>query len=159
MMVSSMKAHLLEEISWGCIGILPLIRKKLLSVDAFSVSPFPLSSNNYHALFLLHERGHSTVSELSRELKISRPNMTPVLDKLVKYDLVSRRSSKEDRRVVKVEITEEGNDLVRKITERSALEIRERVSSLPEKDLERMCGCLHELKTILFKLDHSGEIK
>ncbi|MFB5762833.1 MarR family transcriptional regulator [Paenibacillus medicaginis] len=120
-------------------------------------SSLPLSNSNYHVLFLLHEMRCSTVSELSRQLNISRPNMTPVLDKLVKYDLVFRKASETDRRVVEVEITRQGDDLVQELGERFALGIRERLSTLSEKDLQRMCSCLDELKTILLKLDHSDE--
>ncbi|WP_355316390.1 MarR family winged helix-turn-helix transcriptional regulator [Paenibacillus jiagnxiensis] len=102
---------------------------------------------------------HSTVSELSKQLNISRPNMTPLLDKLVKYELVSRKPSETDRRVVEVEITRQGDELVREIGERLMLDIRERLSGLPEKDLVQMCSCLNELKTILLKLDHVDEVK
>lgn len=159
MMVNGMKSHLLESISEGLLGLFPLIRKKLMKGAPVPSSSLPLSNSNYHVLFLMHEMRHSTVSELSKQLNISRPNMTPLLDKLVKYDLVSRKPSETDRRVVEVEITRQGDELVREIGERLMLEIRERLARLQEKDLERMYSCLNELKTILLKLDQMDEEK
>ncbi|MDP4098885.1 MarR family transcriptional regulator [Paenibacillus sp. P96] len=151
-----MKPHLLNNISQGLLGLFPLVRKKL-APSPINDSSLPLSNSNYHALFLLHEMRHSTVSELSRQLNISRPNMTPLLDKLVKYDLVSRKTGETDRRVVEVEITPQGDELVQELGKRMALQIKEKLSNLSEADLMRMNKCLDELKCILLKVDHPAE--
>lgn len=44
-------------------------------------------------LLLLHENGTLAVSEIGKRLAISRPNMTPLLNKLIQEELIERHYS------------------------------------------------------------------
>jgi DNA-binding MarR family transcriptional regulator len=52
--------------------------------------------------------GHATVAELSRWLQVDAGAMTRLLDRLEKKGLCKRVRSTEDRRVVQIELTPEG---------------------------------------------------
>lgn len=48
------------------------------------------------------------VSEISKQLKVTMPSVTPILNKLEQHNLITRRIDKNDRRVVLVTLTCEG---------------------------------------------------
>ncbi len=63
------------------------------------------------ALSLL-DRGGLRMSELARELDISEPASTALADRLVRGRLVERRADPDDRRIVRLELSEKGRDLM-----------------------------------------------
>jgi DNA-binding MarR family transcriptional regulator len=67
-----------------------------------------LTSAQWGPLLRLRTTGGSTVAELARWLNIDAGAMTRLLDRLEKKNLCKRVRSTEDRRVVKVELTPEG---------------------------------------------------
>ncbi len=58
---------------------------------------------------LEHAKSELTMSELSRELMVSNGNITGVIDRLVKMDLVERRRSEHDRRIQHIALTKAGS--------------------------------------------------
>jgi DNA-binding MarR family transcriptional regulator len=67
-----------------------------------------LTSAQWGPLMRLRTTGGSTVAELARWLQIDAGAMTRLLDRLEKKGLCKRVRSTEDRRVVKVELTPDG---------------------------------------------------
>lgn len=63
---------------------------------------------------MLEEVGSMTVSEISRKFGMAKPNITPLVDRLIQHGLVDRVHSDSDRRVVNVVILDEGR---RKVVE------------------------------------------
>ena len=74
-----------------------------------------LTSAQWGPLMRLQKGGPSTVAELSRWLQIDAGAMTRLLDRLEKKGLCKRVRSTEDRRVVKVELTPEGETAIEKV--------------------------------------------
>ena len=66
-------------------------------------------------LKMKHAGGRATVAELSRWLVMDAGAMTRLLDRLEKKGLCKRVRSTEDRRVVKVELTPEGEAAIREV--------------------------------------------
>ena len=71
-----------------------------------------LSSNEFIVIKFLLECGPKRVSDTSNELKVSASHITSVSDSLVKKGFVTRIRSEEDRRVVQIDITEEGKEVI-----------------------------------------------
>jgi DNA-binding MarR family transcriptional regulator len=67
-----------------------------------------LTSAQWGPLLRLQTTGGSTVAELARWLNVDAGAMTRLLDRLEKKGLCKRVRSTEDRRVVQVELTPEG---------------------------------------------------
>ena len=67
-----------------------------------------LTSAQWGPLMRLKNAGACTVAELARWLQVDAGAMTRLLDRLEKKGLCKRVRSTEDRRVVKVELTPEG---------------------------------------------------
>lgn len=74
-----------------------------------------LTSAQWGPLMRLRTTGGSTVAELARWLQVDAGAMTRLLDRLEKKGLCKRVRSTEDRRVVKVELTPEGETAIREV--------------------------------------------
>ena len=72
----------------------------------------PLPLNHFGTLICLGNNGTQTIGELSSKLKISKQQMSPIIDKLHKSGYITREQDKTDRRSVNISITSEGYDLL-----------------------------------------------
>lgn len=67
-----------------------------------------LTYPQYLAMLVLWEEGEASVSRLGERLKLDSGTLTPLLKRLEKAGLVTRRRSEDDERVVLVSLTAEG---------------------------------------------------
>jgi DNA-binding MarR family transcriptional regulator len=74
-----------------------------------------LTNAQWIPLFKLHVGQASTVAELARECDLDAGAMTRMLDRLETKGLLKRVRSSEDRRVVNLELTDEGRAAARQI--------------------------------------------
>lgn len=74
-----------------------------------------LTSAQWGPLMRMRKNGASTVAELARWLNVDAGAMTRLLDRLEKKGLCKRVRSTEDRRVVQVELTPEGEAAIAKV--------------------------------------------
>ncbi len=74
-----------------------------------------LTSAQWSPLLRLHTVGHCTVAELARWSLVDAGAMTRLLDRLEKKHLCKRVRSTEDRRVVLVELTPEGEAAITEV--------------------------------------------
>jgi DNA-binding MarR family transcriptional regulator len=80
-----------------------------------ALEPRGLTSAQWVPLFKLHMREASTVAELARECQLDGGAMTRLLDRLEAKGLIARVRSCEDRRVVNLELTQEGREAAKQI--------------------------------------------
>ena len=79
------------------------------------LEPSGLTNAQWVPLLKLHMGVASTVAELARECQLDAGAMTRMLDRLENKGLLRRIRSSEDRRVVNLELTEEGRVAARQI--------------------------------------------
>jgi len=65
----------------------------------------------------INESSPIKVSDLANKLYLHPTTVIGIIDRLEKHDFVKRRRSKDDRRVVWIELTAKGNDLVKSAPE------------------------------------------
>jgi DNA-binding MarR family transcriptional regulator len=80
-----------------------------------ALEPRGLTSAQWLPLFKLHMGHASTVAELARECQLDAGAMTRLLDRLEAKGLIARVRSSEDRRVVNLELTQEGHGAAQQI--------------------------------------------
>jgi len=145
----------LENIGDNVFTLLPLFHKKLLrGGDYHSVKNPPIQQ--YPTLGRLSWQGPTPISELARQLCISKPNMTSLIDRLVAEGKVKRLPDNKDRRIVKIAITEMGRNFMRGY-KRAVKEVMKRnLSSMDEADLKTLSVSLENMKKILSKISDEG---
>jgi MarR family 2-MHQ and catechol resistance regulon transcriptional repressor len=85
--------------------------------------------------------------ELGRKLLTSPGNLTDVVDKLEKRGLVTRVRAEQDRRQVRVELTQAGRALIEEIFPRHAADIAHAMAGLSPAELETLGHLLRKLGT------------
>jgi MarR family 2-MHQ and catechol resistance regulon transcriptional repressor len=132
--------------------LLPLFRKKLFKHRKMLYHN-KMPHSYYHILKVLKKLGPLPISEISRRVYISKSNMTSLIDKLVENGLAERIPDTNDRRVIKIALTSKGNELLDEWRVHSNQEIKLRLSSLSDEDLEKFYESTKNMKNILDKLD------
>lgn len=92
--------------------ILIALRRIIRAVDLHSkklVKETGLTAPQLVVLQTLLRTGPLKPSTLSREISLSQPTVTAILDRLEKADLIRRARSETDRRAVLTELTEHGH--------------------------------------------------
>lgn len=74
-----------------------------------------LSITDFSVLEVLYFKGIQTIQQIGHSILVSSGSMTYVLDKLEQKGLLTRNDCPEDRRVIHVALTGDGNDLMKKI--------------------------------------------
>ena len=90
-----------------------------------------------------------SVSEVASRMYLHPATVVGILDRLQQRGLVTRVRSTEDRRVVRVELTAEGEALVRRSPEVAQGILVSGLESLPVQRLKSMAGALDQLVDIL----------
>lgn len=85
------------------------------------------------------------VSRVANELNVSNSHITAVTEKLINKGFVTRSRSTSDRRVVYLEITEQGKDLVAKMEGAKKQYLQERFSTLSEEEMNIMISISKKL--------------
>jgi DNA-binding MarR family transcriptional regulator len=74
---------------------------------------YVITPPQWGALSLLHNQDGQTISALSQQRAVDLPTVTGIVKRLEQSGLVERRHDWEDRRQVKVYLTDEGRDIMR----------------------------------------------
>jgi DNA-binding MarR family transcriptional regulator len=93
-----------------CFPIYALSREIIKSYKPF-LDKFNLTYTQYITMLVLWEEEKTTFKNLGKRLHLDSGTLTPVLKKLESMDLIIKYRTKEDDRVVEVELTEKGRIL------------------------------------------------
>lgn len=125
-----------------------LLQELYLMLDDSSrrlLREFDLTNRQYHALQHLAPGTNRYLTELSDLLFCDKSNVTGLVERMVRDQLVTRDRSEKDRRYYELSITEEGNDLRELSRTAHEASIMERFSSLTKEELLELNRLLSKL--------------
>jgi len=96
---------------------------------------------------MLNEGG-MTVSELARVSMVPKPQMTHLVDQLVRLGIVERRPDATDRRVINLALTEHGRALLGDLKRKVRENIKNSLAGLTPEELAQMAQALETLRSI-----------
>jgi len=142
---------LINSISQNIFTVMPLLRKRLLHMDVIQAEHgIPLS--HVQVLSMLSEAGSMSVSEISSRLGIAKPNITPLVDRLIDDHLVDRIRDTNDRRVVNVVIMDAGKEKLEAIRETIGKQVHEWGMNISTADFRELADSLASLTKILSQI-------
>jgi DNA-binding MarR family transcriptional regulator len=106
-------------------------------------------------LFSLREQPGATTSVLATHLGLTMPTVSGQVDKLVRAGLVARGSSPEDRRIIPLRLTNEGQAIVGDIKEGNQVYLAELATALGD-DLILITRALERLASAHAWLQSAG---
>lgn len=130
--------------------LFPVIGKKLLRVQLNGATG-RLSRLHLAVMRTLQEES-LTVSELARRLAVPKPQMTRLIDHLVRLNIVARQPDARDRRVINISLTANGRAALEEYRQVMKQSIKEKLSYLAPSDLAELSVLLAKLKEIGAKL-------
>lgn len=141
----------MEHIAQGIFQAQPLLKKRLAKLSAIqSVHGIPLS--HVQVLAMLNEAGSMSVSDISNRFGIAKPNITPLVDRLVNAGLVDRVRSETDRRVVNIIILPAGRERLEQIQSALNDHVAGWRRSLTDDEFFRLSDALDTVVEILEKI-------
>lgn len=119
----------------------------LVAVAARSLADLDeeVTLSQYRVLVVLASRGPQGVAAIADSLGVTPPTASRLCERLVRKGLVRRRTDRNDRRQVRVALTESGRNLVDVVTERRRQEIAGLLRSVPEEARRSMVAGLQLL--------------
>jgi len=145
-----------ETIADDLLLLFPIFRKRLMKGAGKSLGRKKPSSHECPVLGMLIARGPLPMSEVGERLCISKPNVTAVVDKLVREGKVDRHSDESDRRIVNISVTDKGRRFMHDYKKTMREVFKANLSQLGDKDLNRLCAALEDMKSILSKINEDS---
>ncbi|UVI30765.1 MarR family winged helix-turn-helix transcriptional regulator [Paenibacillus spongiae] len=112
-----------------------------------------LSMTQFRMLYLLKVAGLSKPHELAESLGVTPGAITGIVDKMIQKGYIVRHRDSEDRRVVRLAITEAGEQYIEILIEKRKQVISNFFNRLPEEDVEH----LRRILTTLLEQVHDKE--
>ncbi len=95
-----------------------------------------MKTMEFYILMYIGMKSNKKMSELADVFSIAKSNVTVLIDGMEKKGYLKRIRSKEDRRVVKVELTQKGEKLFNLTVKNFVTLIENAMKKIPPKDLE-----------------------
>ena len=144
----SVNKEAVETVATTTFEVLPLLRKKLLRMDVVQAE-HNLPMSLVQVLAMLGDAGAMSVTDISRRLGMAKPNITPLIDRLIREGYVERRRDTGDRRVVNVVLLPKGEEKLACIRETIVRQVMRWTGSIPEKDFFELEHALEVISTVL----------
>lgn len=128
-----------------------MLRSTLANPQAISKT-CEIPQSQMRVLFLLKWKDKKTMSEIANFLSVSKPNLTPIIDRLIEDGYVERSEHKKDRRILLISLTEKGQDYIKELNDRVKEFTKERLVALSEEDLKALHGYTEKMMEIIVKI-------
>lgn len=116
---------IIDHVTRSTLNVLPLLRKRLLRMDRVQAEHgMPLS--HIQVLAMLEREHMISVTGISQRLGVAKPNITPLVDRLIASGYVERQRDEFDRRIVNIVLLPKG---------------QEKLDSICGTVVETMCAC------------------
>lgn len=133
--------------------IMEIARRLHVELDEQNVPG--ITGSQFFVLRQIVGKGRLTVSEVAEKLGVSLSAITALVDRLVKSDLVVRSRDEQDRRLVWLEATDKGKEILDKCIEGRKKVAVKYFSQLPEEDTKKLIE-IYEKILLMMKSDEKN---
>ncbi len=110
-----------------------------------------LTGPQFYILQLLRNEGRSTVSSLAEDMSVKPSAITAMIDRLLKQEYVSRERDEQDRRVVFIQIAEEGKKVLEETLQKRKSILVKYLSHLEREEIESLISIYEKLSRLDIK--------
>lgn len=116
-----------------------------------------ITANQFFVMKMIADRGQMTVSEVAEAVNVSLSAVTSLVDRLCKVGMIERRRSEDDRRVVWLELTEAGREMVNVCQEGRRRVMQRYLAQLEEEELVFMIQ-IYEKIIAMMQQEDKGQV-
>ena len=147
---------LIDSVAQNLFLALPIFRKRLLHMDVIQ-REFNVPLSHVQVMAMLNDNGCMNVSEISRRLGIAKPNITPLIDRLIDEHYVERKRDENDRRMVNVNICPLGVARLSEIRAKMRDLVGEWATTLSAAELRELNESLRTINEVLGSTLQNGK--
>ncbi|UOR10243.1 MarR family winged helix-turn-helix transcriptional regulator [Halobacillus amylolyticus] len=133
------------------LSVIPLMAKKIFG-PIHVLQDSDLHHTHFHILNIIADAGSIRTTEIGKKLAIRKSNLTPLLNKLITKKFILRIRDNQDRRVIYIEVTEEGKNFLAEKKGILQEEVKERLAKLDLEDQRKLQEAVFNLNSVLEKL-------
>jgi len=122
------KHHMLANL---LVDILPLLTRKLSQRQSM-----PIPFNQFMVLLILQAYGAVNLSEIAHMMRISKQQMSPIVNRLFDNGYVRKKPDRKDRRVTLVSLTQSGLDFLANHHQFMAQSIEKNLHVLSDEEID-----------------------
>jgi DNA-binding MarR family transcriptional regulator len=130
----------------------PIIHKKLMKIEPPDMNCGVRLSRLHIGILAMLTENTCPISEIASTFLIPMPQMTYLIDQMVRAGLVERTINTQDRRMKDIVMTSKGQEIFRQCEKYLKNNVRDMLSGLTEKDLAELSESLAKLREIGPKL-------
>jgi len=128
------------------------LRRTIKAINEFSKSAereTGLTGHQLWAIKLVADNSPIKVSDLARQMYLHPATVVGILDRLASKGLVQRSRSTEDKRVVEIDLTAEGREIVDRMPDMAEGMLAKKLEALPGKMFSHVSKGMREIVGIL----------
>jgi MarR family transcriptional regulator, organic hydroperoxide resistance regulator len=138
----------LDNVAGEFLGLLGYIKNEYFK-PAEHIARSRLSPGQFQAISILYHKEALPMSELAVDMKISKQQLTPIIAKLIESNLVVRKADENDRRIIRIEITEHGRSIYKALFASIKGNFTEKLGLIPDKELDELNQMVTRMQEIL----------
>jgi len=150
-----MAADHLEKVVEEMVRIHPILQRKLHR-DLFKVVLEEVDADiaHHHMMIIrmIQRSGPLSSSEIGDMLAITKSQMTHSVDRLIKLGMVEREHCTEDRRKVRISLTDKGLSILERVDRNINSRLKEKLAILSDNELQKLTECFHYIGESFSKL-------
>ncbi len=137
---------LVEEIMEDALIYIRLFNRELILLDEKEFL------KTFFWLILIEQYNNPSISVLGKKLKVSKSQMTPKIDKLVKAGFIDRVNDEKDRRIIRIALTSEGRNFIKNSQNTVKGDMKQLLSPLSLKEVEELKKSIETIKNVVLKI-------
>ncbi|GGN55854.1 MarR family winged helix-turn-helix transcriptional regulator [Oceanobacillus indicireducens] len=134
-----------ENLSLKSFVVLMKASKTLEEMVKKDIAAHGMKLSDFSILEALYHKGRQTIKQISEAVLINTGSITYVIDKLEKNELLRRTNCKDDRRVIYIEITDKGKEVMNEVFPKHQARIEEVFEGISEEHKEIL---IETIKTV-----------
>ena len=127
---------------------LPVIHKKLMKINPPDMNCGLRISRLHIGIMAMLSENTCPISEIANTFFIPNPQMTYLIDQMVKAGLVERTINAQDRRVKDIVLSSKGKEIFRQCDQYLKNNVKNMLSALNERELVELAESLTKLREI-----------
>jgi len=138
-----------SELAETVINFIPSLNRRF-----FRMMPkFDFPKQQLGLLHMLTHHGHMPMKVFSDKMHISKPNLTKLVNHLIDEGLVIRCHSEKDRRIILLDITEEGKNVVNSHYKMMIKEVTNLFDVYEDNEINELSHHFNEINRLISKID------
>lgn len=127
------------------------VARKMTRIIQEPLTPYRLTTTQFFLLTALYEEDGILISTLAQKVALDRATLTGLLDRMERDDLIERRPDAEDRRAIRIYLTQKSQGLRQELTDLYHRNNNVFLSLLTEEEKNLFETAIAKLETADFK--------